>query len=250
MHYIDTHFHANNENIEIIIEEALNNSVDKLIISGSDLESNYLVDSLTRKYDNLYGVIGYHPNDVTDLDKDAVKLLEKLLENKKIVGIGEIGLDYYYTKEQKEIQKEFFIKQLDLAKKYDLPVVIHSRDSFEDTYNILKKYELKGVIHCFSYSLEASKLFTSLGYYLGIGGVVTFKNSKTLVEVVKNTDISKIVFETDSPYLSPEPFRGSTNSPKNIPIISKKVANIKEISEEKITDIIYKNSIELFSISE
>ena len=199
---IDTHCHIDcYEDVEDII-----NSFDGIIItSGYDDKSNLKVIDLVNKYPNVYGTLGIHPEEV---DNDYnIDIVINNLSNPKIVGIGEIGLDYYYTKDNIDKQKELFIKQLDLAQEYNLPIVVHSRDAIEDTYNILKNYNLKGSIHCFSSSLEMARKFIDLGYKIGVGGVITFKNGKKLREVVDGISISDILTETDSPYLSPEPFK-------------------------------------------
>ena len=167
--------------------------------------------------------------------------------NPKIVAIGEIGLDYYWDKDNKAKQREVFCKQLEIAEKLKVPVVIHSRDSINETYEILKKYKVSGVIHCFSGSLEMAKKFISLGFLLGIGGVVTFKNSK-LFEVIEKLKLTNIVLETDSPYLTPEPNRGKTNESSNIPYIAQKIAEIKNISLEKVAKITTENAIRVFDL--
>jgi len=250
--FIDTHCHISSEyydDIDKIIFDNISSSVKKMIVSGCDEESINESLVLIDKYDSLFATIGYHPSEVKKIDKiDFEKLKNTILSNKKIVGIGEIGLDYYYGKEDKEKQIELFEKQLMLAEELNMPVVIHSRDAVSDTINILKKYKTTGVIHCFSGSLEAANIYIKMGYKLGIGGVVTFKNSK-LYEVIENIDIDNIVLETDSPYLAPEPFRGSLNSSKNIPIIAEKVASIKNMSIHDVEIALEKNTNEVFDLS-
>ena len=173
--------------------------------------------------------------------------LEECIKNDRVVAIGEIGLDYYYGKDNKEEQKELFVRQLDLAVKHDMSVVIHTRDAFLDTYNILKEYNLKGFIHCFSGSLETALAYTDLGYYLGIGGVVTFKNSN-LKDIVKEIGLSKIVLETDSPYLSP--FRGKKNEPCNIRVICSYVAEILGVSFDEVANVTTSNVVGLFDLND
>ena len=222
---IDTHCHIDCcEDVEDII-----NSFDGIIItSGYDDKSNLKVIDLVNKYPNVYGTLGIHPEEVdNDYNLDIVI---NNLDNPKIVGIGEIGLDYHYTKDNIDKQKELFIKQLDIANTYNLPIVVHSRDAIEDTYNILKNYNLKGSIHCFSSSLEMARKFIDFGYKIGVGGVITFKNGKKLREVVVGISINDILTETDSPYLSPEPFRGKENNPSNVYYVVKEIAGIKGIS--------------------
>ena len=238
---IDTHCHIDCcEDVEDII-----NSFDGIIItSGYDDKSNLKVIDLVNKYPNVYGTLGIHPEEVdNDYNLDIVI---NNLDNPKIVGIGEIGLDYHYSKQNIDKQKELFIKQLDLAQEYNLPIVVHSRDAIEDTYNILKNYNLKGSIHCFSSSLEMARKFIDLGYKIGVGGVITFKNGKKLREVVDGISISDILTETDSPYLSPEPFRGRENKPSNVYYVIKEIASIKNMSKEEIMNITLKSAEEVF----
>lgn len=248
--YIDTHCHLSIEdydNIDDVIKENRNNNIDKIIISGCTKSSIIESLDLSSKYDDVYVTIGFHPSEADITTKDDLKFLEKSLSNKKVVGIGEIGLDYHYGKENVERQKKLFISQLDLAKKYNLPVVIHSRDATQDTIDILKSYDLRGDIHCFSGSLETAKIYISMGYYLGIGGVVTFKNS-SLYKVIEKIGLSNIVLETDSPYLSPEPFRGTKNTSKNVPIIANRIAEILNIDVSEVSRITYSNAVKLFDL--
>lgn len=249
--FIDTHCHLSLEyysSIEDVIIENRKNKIDKIIISGcskKEIESSL---QYIKSYEDVYATIGYHPDQADDVGLEDINQLEKLIkQNKKVVGIGEIGLDYHYTKENKEKQIALFKNQLDLAEKLNLPVVIHTRDATEDTINILRQYKLKGVIHCFSGSLETANIYLSLGYKLGIGGVVTFKNSK-LGEVIKNIPLASIVLETDSPYLSPEPLRGLTNSSKNIPLIANKISQIKGVNIEEVSKITLENTYNLFDL--
>jgi len=241
--YIDTHCHLSLENKE----EIANLGQNLAIISGTSNKNNQEVINLIEKYSNLYGTIGIHPEELDDIND--LSFIEKNISNKKIVAIGEIGLDYYYSKENIELQKEVFIKQLDLARKYKKNVVVHSRDAFLDTYNILKNYsDLKVTIHCFSYSLESAKMFIKLGFKIGITGVITFKNSANIKNVVENVDIYDMFFETDSPYLTPEPYRGQKNEPKNVEYVARKVAELKNIEYTNIINIVTKNACEFYGI--
>lgn len=245
---IDTHLHIEKNNIEKIIKESKENNVGMLIASGCDKQGIIDVLDVLNHYDELYATIGFHPSEVDKVDELDISWLEQQIKNnKKILGIGEIGLDFYYGKENKEEQITLFKKQLDLAKKLDMPVVIHTRDAFKDTYDILKSYNLKGIIHCFSGSLEVANLYINLGYVLGIGGVVTFKNSN-LGDVIEKISLENIVLETDSPYLAPEPYRGSVNSSKNIPIIADKIAKIKKISPKDVEKITCDNVARIFDL--
>lgn len=207
-----------------------------------------LSTKFVEKYKNLYACIGYHPEVSNKIVEKDYEILEEMVKNNpKIVAIGEIGLDYYWNKDNKDKQREVFCKQLEIAEKLKLPVVIHSRDSINETYEILKEYKVSGVIHCFSGSLEMAKKFISLGFLLGIGGVVTFKNSK-LFEVIEKLELTNIVLETDSPYLTPEPNRGKTNESSNIFYIAQKIAEIKNISLENVAKITTENAIRTFDL--
>ena len=237
--FADTHAHLYSEyydNIDFVINDANNRGIKYIINAGIDANSNREVLELSSKYPNLYCVLGVHPEDVdTYYDADLQYIIDNL-NNPKVVGIGEIGLDYYYTKENKEKQKEIFCKQLEVAEKYNLPVVVHSREATQDTIDCLKKYKVKGVIHAFSGSLDTANIYIKMGFKLGVGGVVTFKNSK-LKEVFKEVDISNIVFETDSPYLSPEPLRGRVNNPGNVDHIVKFISELKNVSIEELSKV-------------
>ena len=241
---IDTHCHLSKEDID-----SINNMNGIMITAGCDDETNKEVIELVNKYPNVYGVLGIHPEEIDKITDSSFKFIEENLSNKKIVGIGEIGLDYYWRSDNKEEQKEVFEKQLDIAQKYNLPVVIHSRDAIQDTYDIISKYKLRGSIHCFSSSLEMAREFIKLGYKIGIGGTVTFKNSKKLQEIVEVIDISDILIETDSPYLSPEPFRGQKNEPKNVYYVAKKISEIKSVNIDEIISKTYASALEIFDIS-
>ena len=248
--FIDTHMHIGDSfGIEpsLYIKNALDNDVKVMIVSFC--EKNDLVDlKFLNEFSCLYAAIGYHPEIANDVDDSDIEKLEELIKsNKKIVAIGEIGLDYYWNKDNKEKQKDLFRKQLSLAEKLNLPVVIHTRDAISDTYEILKEYHVRGVMHCYSGSLEMALKFIDLGFFLGIGGVLTFKNSK-LYEVIEKIGLENIVLETDSPYMSPEPFRGKTNESANIPIIAKKLSEIKGIPLEKVAEITTKNAFSLFDL--
>ena len=245
---IDSHCHLVNEdyNIDEIIEKAKENDVKYLIVSGSERDDNKLNIKLLDKYDNIFLSAGYHPSMASSVTEDDYNFLEKCLMNDRVVAVGEIGLDYHYGKEDMEEQKELFRRQLDLAKKYNKPVVIHTRDAFLDTYNILREYNLSGVIHCFSGSLEVAKQYLDLGYYLGIGGVITFKNSK-LKDVIKEIGINKVVFETDSPYLSP--IRGEKNEPGNVKLVCEFISDLLGLSFDEVANITSNNVINLFRLN-
>ena len=244
---IDTHCHLSKEDYEDL-DELINTMDGYMIASGCDDKTNKEVLELVNKYQNVYGTLGIHPEEIDKITLGSFKLIEDNIDNPKIVAIGEIGLDYYWTKENKDNQKEIFEYQLKLAQKYNKPVVVHSRESIQDTYNILKKYKLKGTIHCFNSSLEMAKEFIKIGYKIGVGGVLTFKNSKNLQEIVKALDLKDILIETDSPYLTPEPFRGKTNNPSNVYYVALKISELKDIDIKEVLDITNNNAIEQFDL--
>lgn len=245
---IDTHCHLVNEDYDIdrVIKNAVDNGVKYLIVGGSEREDNRLNMELLNRYDNVYASVGFHPSMALEVTEDDYLLLEKYVRKDKVVAVGEIGLDYHYGKDDMEEQKKMFRRQLELAKRYSLPVVIHTRDAFLDTYNILKEYDLNGVIHCFSGSLEVAKQYIDLGYFLGIGGVITFKNSK-LKDVIKEIGLGKVVFETDSPYLSP--IRGDKNEPKNVKLVCECVSNLLNMTYDDVSLITSKNVNDLFNLN-
>lgn len=249
--YIDTHCHLSREDyddIDKVIEENKNANIDKIVVSGCSRESIEEVMDLKDRYDMVYVTIGYHPEYADTVTESDLDYLKSLLGEKKVVGIGEIGLDYHYTKENKDKQIWLFEEQLKIAEEFNLPVVIHSRDATMDTINTLKKYKVKGIIHCFSGSLETANVYISMGFLLGIGGVVTFKNSK-LKDVVKEVPSESIVLETDSPYLAPVPFRGKINSSKYLEYIANFIAEIKNISVEELAEITSRNASSLFDFN-
>ena len=238
---VDTHCHITSEYYDNI-DEVINKMKDNIIIiSGTNKDDIKEVINLCN-YKNVYGTIGIYPTEELDL-----KIIEDNINNKKIVGIGEIGLDYH-LEHNKEEQINKFIKQLDLARKYNKTVVIHTREAMQDTYDILKNYkDLKKVIHCYSGSLEMAKEFIKIGCRLGIGGVLTFKNSK-LKDVIKEIDLKYLLLETDSPFLTPEPYRGTKNEPYNIIYVAKKIAEIKNISLEEVLEVTTLNAKDQFDL--
>ena len=238
MKLIDTHCHLNKEyyeNVETVINDAVSDNVEYLIVSSCSTENWEENINLINKYKNVYLNISLHPeygNEEIDYDLYLEQMKKIIKSNSKIIAIGEIGLDYHYDNTNKDRQKDLFIKQIMLAKEYKLPIVIHTRDATKDTIDILKKFNIKGIIHCFSGSLETAREYINMGFYLGIGGVVTFKNSK-LKDVIKEIGLDSIVLETDSPYLSP--IRGNKNFPKNIKIIAEYIASLLNISVEEVS---------------
>lgn len=249
---IDTHCHLEKKDysdIDNIIRECKEQGVEKIIVSGHNLESCKEALELAKKYNNVYATIGFLPDNIDNIKEEDFLILEEMLQNKKIVGVGEIGLDYYYETNNKDKQKELFIRQLKLAQKYNLPVVIHSRDSINDTYEILKSNQIKkGTMHCYSGSLEYANKFIDLGLYISIGGVSTFKNAKEIKKVIENISLNNILLETDSPYLTPEPYRGKKNYPYYIPLIAQNISKIKDINVERVKIVTTSNARSLFDI--
>lgn len=248
---IDSHCHilsSEYEKPEDVIKDSKTFGVDKMIINGYDLKSSAEAVLLSNEYNYVYASIGIGPENIDDVsDKDFIKL-EELIKKGKVVAIGEIGLDYYWTKDNKEKQIYVFENMLALAKKYNLPVIVHCRQAIKDTYELLKKYKVTGILHCFSGSAESAKEFIKLGFLIGIGGVVTFKNAKEIKDVVIKIDLSNISLETDSPYLSPEPFRGNVNVPKNVIYVARKIAELKSVSLEEVLEVTSSNVTSKFDL--
>ncbi len=248
--FTDSHCHLFKEcfdDIEEVIRSAQENQVLKYISAADSLKTCYEMIDLGKKYPTVYIALGVHPENCFENMEELRKVIEDNIHNDKLVAIGEIGLDYYYGKENKDKQIEIFEYQLELAEKYNLPVIVHSREATLDTMNILKKYKVKGVIHCFSGSLETAKEYIKMGYYIGIGGVMTFKKSK-IVEIIKEISLESIILETDAPYLTPEPFRKYKNEPKYIKTIGEYLANLKNISLDEVSKTTESNIKKLFSI--
>ena len=245
---IDTHAHILSEfydNIDELIEELKSKNIIKVINCADSIETSKEVLNIYNKYEGyLLPAVGIHPENI---DNSNLKTIENIIKEHKVFAIGEIGLDYHYNDENKDEQKEYFIKQLDLALKYDLPVIIHIREAMQECFDILKTRKNKGIIHCFSGSVEMAREYIKLGYKLGIGGVLTFKNSK-LYEVIEKIDLKDMVLETDSPFLSPEPFRGKKNKPCNVLYVAKRIAEIKNISLEEVINTTTTTAKQIFDI--
>lgn len=247
--FCDTHCHLFQEyyeNIDEVIKLAKENSVSRMIVAGCDFKSNKEVLSLIQK-EEIYGAIGIHPEEVESYKEEDLQFIEKNMNTKKVIAIGEIGLDYHYTKENREKQILLFEKQLKLAEKYDMPIVVHSREATKDTIECLKKYKVRGVIHSFSGSLETANQYIKMGFLLGVNGVITFKNCN-LKEVIKEIDLHNIVLETDSPYLTPVPFRGKRNDPSKVKNIAEYICKLKNISFAQLAEITNENSKRIFDI--
>lgn len=253
----DTHAHydddAFDEDREELIKQLQASNIARIVNVGACLKGSLNSVELANKYDFFYAAIGVHPDDAAEVDEAGLDELRRLAKDKKVVAIGEIGLDYYWNKDNIELQKEAFTKQIELARELSLPIVVHSRDAAKDTMDILKETNagsLGGVIHCFSYSTEIAKEAVDMGFYIGIGGVVTFKNSKKLKETVAAIPLEKIVLETDCPYLAPDPHRGTRNNSLNLEYVVRTIAAIKGITEEEVESVTYKNACDMYRISD
>lgn len=248
--FVDTHCHIYDEyydDIEKVLKKIKDNNIGKIINNGCDAKSNIEVLKKVSSYDFMYGALGIHPESVLGYKKEDIDFIEKHLNDEKIVAIGEIGLDYHYGKENKEAQISLFEEQLKLAEKYNKPVIIHSRDATLDTIETIKKYKVRGVIHSFSGSLETANIYLKLGFLLSVNGVITFKNCN-LKDVIKEIPLEKIVLETDSPYLTPVPFRGERNDSSHINEIAEFVASLKGVSMEHLANITNENIHQVFDI--
>lgn len=251
----DTHTHYNDkkyeeDRMEVLASLASAHVAKVVNISASwkDLEDTL---RLIKEIPYMYGAVGIHPDHVGELDEERMKKLQMYCHEDKVVAVGEIGLDYHWMTEPKEVQKQWFIRQLALAKEEDLPVVIHSRDAAGDTFEIMKKEHAGttgGVIHCYSGSVEMAREYVKLGYYLGIGGVVTFKNSKTLKNVVKEIPLSHLVLETDCPYLAPSPNRGKRNTSAYLPYVVEEIAKLKGVARQEVESATWDNAVHLYRL--
>lgn len=250
-HYDDKKFDKDRKKL---IESMPSKGIGRIINVGSSIETTKTTIEIAKEYDYVYAAVGVHPSDVDCLNEETFAWLKEQTKWEKTVAIGEIGLDYYWDKEP-EIQKNqryWFKRQMELARETGLPVIIHSRDAAADTYDLMKEIhadEIPGVIHCYSYSPEMAKEFVKMGYYIGVGGVVTFKNGKKLKETVKEIPIEKILLETDCPYMAPEPNRGTRNDSGNIPYVVEEIARIKGLSTDEVERITWDNAMKLFKCS-
>jgi TatD DNase family protein len=250
--YVDTHVHLTDEkfeDVDKIIKNYKEAGVDFVVNAGYDMPSSYKGKELADKYESVYFAAGIHPSDSLKIQKDDFSNIEKLLTNKKAVAYGEIGLDYHYEIIDKQIQKKIFLEQSEIAYSLNLPVIIHSRDATEDMIDIIKnnrKFFEGSIMHCFSGSVETAKIFLKMGVYISFAGPITFKNSKNLSEVAKIVPKEKILCETDCPYLSPEPFRGKLNEPKNVVLVLEKLAFYRNENIEELAHNIKQNALTLF----
>lgn len=252
----DTHCHLNDEKLLSDVEEVINRArqvgVDKFLVVGWDKESSITAVKLAEQYEGVYAAIGFHPENIFDVDDKDFEECMSYINHPKVVAVGEIGLDYYWTKDpvKRELQKEWFIKQIDFANEHKMPISIHNRDAFLDCLNILKEHRplYGGVMHCYSGSVELLKDVLDLGLYIGLDGPLTFTNAKTPKEVCEVVPLDRLLTETDCPYLSPHPLRGTINEPKSIVLIVDEITRLKGISKKHIMDVCYKNALTLFNI--
>lgn len=249
----DTHAHYDNqafdEDRETLLTSLTNAGIGRVVNIGASLESTKRTLELMEQYPFIYGAVGVHPSESGELKEEDMAWLESLLRREKVVAVGEIGLDYYWKEPDISIQKHWFIRQLDLARRHSFPVVIHSRDAAKDTLDIMKAEkagEIGGVIHCFSYSREMAREYLNMGFYLGIGGVSTFQNARHLKEVIAYAPLEKLVLETDCPYLAPVPHRGKRNSSLYLPLVVQAIAEIKGITREQVEEQTWENGVVLF----
>lgn len=248
----DTHAHYDDKSFDEDRSEVLKmlpkNNVFAVVNAGADIESSVKSIEISKEYDYVYASVGIHPENIPDDKSDYMKILEDLLKSEKVVAIGEIGLDYHYTKDNKADQIELFENQINLAVNHDLPIMVHDREAHGDTMDLLKKHNPKGIVHCFSGSVEMAKEVIKLGMYIGIGGLITFKNAKTAVSVVENIPLSSIVLETDAPYMTPVPFRGTRCNSSHIKYTAEKIAEIKKIDVNEVLKITKENALKLFNL--
>ena len=260
MEFFDSHSHYNdekfNEDREKIIKDTFESGITKFVCAGYNIPSSLFSLELSKKYEYIYSICGISPNDIPQSEQELWKSIDEIIQivkekiSKKLVAIGEIGLDYYWNKENSDLQKQAFIKQIELANEMKLPIVIHSRDASVDTIDIIRNHRVKkaGIFHCCQLNQELVRQALELGYYISFAGPITFKNSKNATDVVKMVPLDRILIETDSPYLSPEPNRGKRNDCRNVKYVAQKIANIKEISLEEVAKKTYENAMRIFEI--
>jgi TatD DNase family protein len=249
-HYDDEAFNDDRDKLLLSMSE---NGIGRIINVASNLKSTKQSIELSHIYPFVYAAAGVHPNETAELNEENFSWLEKQSQDEKVVAIGEIGLDYYWDEPDHDTQKKWFIRQLELARKIKKPVIIHSRDAAKDTYDIIESEnagEIGGIIHCYSYSYQMALDYVRMGFYIGIGGVVTFKNGKKMKEVVEAVPLDRIVLETDSPYLSPESNRGKRNSSLNLPYIAAKIAEIKNLTYEEVVEATRINANRVYRLEE
>ncbi|NMA95354.1 MAG: TatD family hydrolase [Clostridiales bacterium] len=251
----DSHAHLDDKRFDKdrkeIIEGLISRGVGRVLNAGADMKSSLAGIELAKEYSHIYAAVGVHPHDVKTMEDCHLNELENMSKEKKVVAIGEIGLDFYYDNSPRDVQRERFIDQIDLADRVGLPIIVHNRDAHKDTLDILRDNRHKlhgGVMHCYSGSAEMLKDFLDIGFYISLGGPVTFKNARKPVEVAKQVPLDKLLIETDCPYLTPHPFRGKRNDPGYVGLVAEKIAKIRDIPLEKIARVTFENASKLFRI--
>jgi len=248
----DTHAHYNdkafNEDRTKLLDSFTESGILGVINCGTDIEESKNSIALSKEYDFMYCAVGFHPEEIHKANENYLEEIRELSCHKKCVAIGEIGLDYYWVKDNKEEQKRIFTEQVILANKLNLPIIVHSRDAHNDTLDILKKYKPKGVLHCFSGSVEVMKEVLKLGMYIGLGGAVTFKNARVPLDVAKELPLERLLLETDCPYMSPVPMRGKRNQSTYISFVAEKIAEVKNLTKEEVLATANNNAFKLFNI--
>lgn len=254
--FIDSHAHLDDkrfdEDRDLVIQRLKDNGIDIAVNVGADLQTSINSVELSKKYDHIYATVGIHPHSADEADKETIEKIKELAQNEKVVAIGEIGLDFYYDNSPRESQRECFKELLEVAKELDLPVVIHSRDASQETFETIQQAQdgtLRGVMHCYSGSVEmAEEYINKLGFYISIGGPVTFKNARIVKEVAESVPLDKLLIETDCPYLTPEPYRGKRNEPMYVKYTAAEIAKLRGITVEELAQATSKNARELFNL--
>ena len=250
-HYEDEAF---DEDREALLTSLPENGIETVVNVGSTVETCHKTVDLVSQYEHVYGALGVHPSEIrTATRTDLAWIRNEALNNPKILAIGEIGLDYYWDKDNREQQIEYFVKQMEIAKEIGKPIIVHSREAAKDTYECMKENDAAkcgGVVHCFSYGPEEAEKYLKMGFYIGIGGVVTFKNAVKIREVVEAVPLDRILLETDCPYLAPEPYRGKRNSSLYIPHIAEKIAEIKGVDYEEVLSVTYDNACKMYRLGQ
>lgn len=247
-HYDDKAF---DDDRDKLIQSMKDNGIEYIVNVGSSLDTSKQTIELVKKYDFMYGAVGVHPSETAELNEDNFRQIREMLQEEKIIALGEIGLDYYWDEPDRDIQKTWFERQIYLAKEENKPIIYHSRDAAKDTLEIIKSTkaaDVGGVIHCFSYGVEMAREYLNMGYYIGVGGVVTFKNAKKLKEVVEYVPLENILLETDCPYLSPEPYRGKRNDSTRLVYVMEEIARIKGVEPEKVSEVTRENAMKMYRI--
>lgn len=254
--YIDTHVHLNadqyDEDLQEVIDRALKSKVEKMVVIGFDRKTITRAIDLAERYDFIYAVVGWHPVDAVDCTTEDLEWIEQLAAHKKVVGIGETGLDYYWDKSPKDIQQDIFRKQIQLAKRVNLPIIIHNREATEDVLSILREEDAQqvgGVMHCFGGSVETARESIDMNFMISLGGPVTFKNAKKPKQVAAEIPLEHLMIETDAPYLAPHPYRGKRNEPSYVPLVAEEIARLKELPVETVAQATTKNAERFYKFS-